>query len=237
MPKNLKQVRALMGSVRCYRKFLPDLSSKIRPSRVKYVFTPAMGIIVRQILVELASRPILVFPNWDALADGSRPFHVYCNACIAGFGGVFEQEQPDGTVRPIAYISRATLDSERNWIPLDLEAGSIVWTIKRLRGYPWGTKLRMFSDHKAVESIGKVGYHNPRVRRWHEFLTSFDYTLEYRKGSANGNDYIVSRLPKPATEHDRSGSSSLGPPSKTVVISSSEPAGFALVLRRPLVSV
>ena len=35
----------------------------------------------------------------------------------------------------IAYISRATLDSERHWTPLDLWTGSIVWVPKRLRGY------------------------------------------------------------------------------------------------------
>ena len=65
----------------------------------------------------------------------------------------------------------------------------------------------MFFGHKALESIGKVGNHNARVQRWLEFLTAIDYTLDYRKGSANGNADFLSRLPEPATEHDRSGSS------------------------------
>ena len=89
------------------------------------------------------------------------------------------------------------------------QAGSIVWALKRLRGYLWGTKFRVFSDHKALESIGKVGNHNARVQRWLELLTAFDYHLEYRKGSANGNADFLSRLPEPATEHDRNGSTSL----------------------------
>ena len=104
-----------------------------------------MEKLVRDTLVELATRPILVFPNWDAVADGSRPFHVYCDACIDGFGAALEQEQEDGSIKPIAYISRATHDSERHWTPLDLEAGSIVWVLKRLRGYLWGTKFRIYS--------------------------------------------------------------------------------------------
>ena len=62
-----------------------------------------------------------------------------------------------------------------------------------------------------MESIGRVGDHNARVQRWLEFPTSFDYTLEYRKGSASGNADFFSRLPEPATEHDRSGSSNLNP--------------------------
>ena len=46
-----------------------------------------------------------------------------------------EQAQLDGSVLPISFISRATLNSERHWTPLDLEAGSTVWVIKRLRCY------------------------------------------------------------------------------------------------------
>ena len=113
-------------------------------------------------------------------------------------------------MRPIAYISRATLDSERHRTPLDLEAGSIVWAIKCLR-YLWGTKFRISSDHKALARIGKMGDLTARVQRRLEVFTAFDYTLEYRKGSTNGNADFLSRLPVPATEHDRSGSSSLTP--------------------------
>ena len=56
-----------------------------------------------------------------------------------------------------------------------------------------------------------MGNHDARVQRWPEFLTVFDYTLEYRKGSANGNADFPSRLPELATEHDRSGLRSLNP--------------------------
>ena len=113
-------MRALLGGVGYYRKFLRDMSKRIRPvtsllmKGVKFEFTLGMEIIVREILAELAAPPILVFPDWDAVADGSRPFHVYCDACIDGFGAALEQEQPDGSVRPIAHISRATLNSERH---------------------------------------------------------------------------------------------------------------------------
>ena len=63
----------------------------------------------------------------------------------------------------------------------------------------------------ALESIDKVGDHNARVQRWLEFLIAFDCILECRKGSANGNDDFLSRLPEPATDHDSIGSSNLTP--------------------------
>ena len=154
-----------------------------------------MEATIRAILLELTEPPILVYPDWDAVADDSRPFRLYCDASIDRFGATLGQEQPDGSVRPIIYISRATLDSERSWTPLDLEAGSIVWAIKRLRGHLWSTRFQIYSDHKALENIAKVGEHNAGVRRWLKFLSAYNYTLKYRKGTANGNADFLSRLP------------------------------------------
>ena len=53
--------------------------------------------------------------------------------------------------------------------------------------------------------------HNARVQRWLEFLTAFDYTLEYQKGSANANPDFLPRLPEPSTEHELNGLTSLTP--------------------------
>jgi len=218
MPKDLKQLRSLLGALSYYRKFLCNMAKRVRPitsllkQGVKFVFTPAMEAIARELLAELSTIPVLVYPNWDAVTDNSRPFLLYCDASVDGFGATLEQEQDDKTIRPIVFISRATIESERHWTPLDLEAGSIIWSIKRLRGYLWGTTFRIFSDHKALEHLDKIAEHNPRVQRWLEFLTAYKYTLEYRKGSANGNADCLSRLPLPATENDRSGPCSLTPP-------------------------
>ena len=117
MPNDVEQVRALMGDINHYSNFLPDLSKRLRPiysllrRGIKFAFTPAMEKLMREILAELATPPIVLFSDWDAVTDGSRPFHVYCDACIDGFGAALEQEQADGSIKPIAYISRVTLDS------------------------------------------------------------------------------------------------------------------------------
>ena len=156
MPTDLKKVRVLIGAINYYSIFLPDLSKRLPPINSlhrkgdRVAFTPAMEQMVPGILPEPATPPILVFPYWDDVADGSRPFHVYCDALIDGFSAALEREQEDDSIKPIVYISRATLDSERHWTPLDLEAGSIVWALKRFGGYLWGTKFRIFPDLNSV---------------------------------------------------------------------------------------
>ncbi|CAB1112268.1 unnamed protein product [Ectocarpus sp. CCAP 1310/34] len=171
MPKDTKQLRALLGGLSYYRKFLPQMAKRIHPpttllkKNVKFEFTGSMESVVRQLLEELANPPVLVYPDWDA----------------------------------------------GHWTPLDLEAGSIIWCIKHLRDYLWGTHFKIFTDHKSPEHLKQVGEANARVQRWWEFLTAYSYALEYRKGSSNGNADLFSRLPLEATERDRSGRSRLTP--------------------------
>lgn len=77
-------------------------------------FTPAFKTTVRDIRRELAIPSILVYPDWDAVTDNSRPFRLHCDASLDGFGTILEQEKPDGAVRPILYTSRVVLKSERS---------------------------------------------------------------------------------------------------------------------------
>ena len=233
MPTDKEQVRSLLGGINYYGKFLPNLSRRFRPinALLKQVatfdFTLAMKASIRTILHELTEPPILAYPDWDAVADTSRPFRLYCDASIDGFRATLEQEQPDGSVRPIIYISRATMDSKRSWTPLDFEAGRIVWAIKRLPGHLWSTRFQIYSDPTALKNITKVGEHNARVRRWIEFLSAHNYTQTYRKGTANNNADSLSRLSQPATDTDRTGPNRLTGP-ETVAIYLIRPCGFAL---------
>ena len=218
MPTTVKQLRSLMGGLSYYRRFLRDMAKRVKSithllkKGVPFAFTSDMETIVRSLLAELAKPPILVFPDWDAIADGTRPLRLCCDASSDGLGAALEQEQKDGSVRPIVFISRATLDAERNWTALDLEAGAVVWAIKRLREYLRGTHFRIYSDNKALESLSKISEHNPRVQRWIEFLQAYSYTLEYRRGASNGNADMLSRLPIEPTAADINGNSSLTSP-------------------------
>ena len=218
MPTDIKQLRSLLGGLSYYRKFLPNMAHHIRPvtallkKGAAFEFTPAMETTVRTLLAELAAPPILVFPDWDAVIDTSRPFRLHCDASTAGLGATLEQEQPDGSIRPIVYISRATLDNEQNWTPTELEAGCVVWSIRRLRRYLFGVYFLIFTDHQCLQQICKIGETKPRIQRWMEFLSAYNFRLSYRRGQENANADFLSRLPLPPIADDISGASALTDP-------------------------
>ena len=117
-PTDIVQLRSPLGGLSYYRKFLPNMACRIRPitallkKSAAFVFTSTMEDTVSALLAELAAPPVLVFPDWDAVIDTSPRFRLHCDASTAGLGATLEQEQLDGSIRPIVYISRATLDNE-----------------------------------------------------------------------------------------------------------------------------
>ena len=171
-----------------------------------------MEDIVRALFAELAAPPILVFPDWDAVIDTSRPFRLHCDASTAGLGATLEQEQPDGSIRPIVYISRATLDNEQNCTPMELEAGCVVWSIRRSRRYLFGVFFLVFTDHQCLQQICKIGETKPRIQRWMEFFSAYNFRLSYRRGQENADADFLSRLPLPPIDEDISSASALTDP-------------------------
>ena len=218
MPTDIKQLRSLLGGHSYYRKFLPNMARHIRlitallEKGVAFDFTFAMEDTFRALLAELAAPPILVFPDWDAVIDTSRPFRLHCDASTAGLGATLEQEQPDGSIRPLVYISRATLDKEQNRTLMELEAGCVVWSIRRLRRYLFGVYFLVFTDHQSLQLICKIEETKPRIQRWIEFLSAYNFRLSYRQGQKNADADSLSRLPLPPIDEDISDASALTDP-------------------------
>ena len=187
-PRDIKQLRSLLGGLSYYRKFLPNMAKRIRlitallKKRATFSFTPPMEEAVRALLAELAAPAILGFPGWDAVIDKSRPFRLHCDASTDGLGATLEQEQTQGSIRPIVYISREALANERNWTPMELEAGCVVWGIRRLRRYLFSMFLLIFTDHECLQQISKMGESKPRASNagWSSFqpITTASHTGE-----------------------------------------------------------
>ena len=77
-----------------------------------------------------------------------------------------------------------------------------MWSIRRLRRYLFSVFFLIFTDHES----------KPRIQRWMEFLSAYNYHLSYRRGRDNANADFLSRFPIPPTPEDISGSSALTDP-------------------------
>jgi hypothetical protein len=122
----------------------------------------------------LTTAPVLILP------DPKESFVVYCDASKMGLGGVLMQR---GQV--VAYASRQLKVHERNYPTHDLELAAVVFVLKVWRHYLYGSRFKVFSDHKSLKYLFDQKELNMRQRRWLEFLKDYDFELNYHPGKAN----------------------------------------------------
>nr|GEV52939.1 hypothetical protein [Tanacetum cinerariifolium] len=82
----------------------------------------------------------LCFASILALPEGTKNFILYCGASLKGFGAVLMQRE-----KVIAYASRQLKKHEENYMTHDLELGAVVFALRLLRHYLYGTKYAMIN--------------------------------------------------------------------------------------------
>ena len=109
-PTNLSELRAFIGKVGYYGKFIPNFASVAAPlfklgEKAENLYGPQN---VRNLKKAMREAPVLAFPNFDA------------DASITGVGAVLSQVH-DGTERPIAYAAKSLNKSQRKWPTTKIE--------------------------------------------------------------------------------------------------------------------
>ena len=124
----------------------------------------------------------------------------------------------------IAYISRATLDSERHWTPVVLGIGSIVWAPKRLRGYRGEQSSAYPPTTIQRRALAKWG---PSMHEPSDSLSSSPRSIAHSstvKAAPTASQIFPARFPKPLTEYDRNGLTNFN----LVGLASTTPLGIAI---------
>ncbi|GJW82819.1 putative reverse transcriptase domain-containing protein [Tanacetum coccineum] len=85
----------------------------------------------------------------------------------------------------IAYASCQLKVHEKNYTTHDLELGAVVFALKMMRHYLYGTKCVVFTDHKSLQHILDHKELNMRHRWWLELLSDYDCEIRYHPGKAN----------------------------------------------------
>lgn len=202
-PKNVHEVRRLMGIVTFYSRFIPHMATIMAPiyaltrskgNRGKFVWTEdcraAWTKVVKTIKGDLAL----------AHFDQRLPTIIETDASDVGVGAVLLQRQPDGLERPCYFVSRALTDTERGYSVIDKEALGVVYALKKFYPYVYGTKFVIRTDHRPL--LGILGenkeipvFSSRRMQRWALSMAAFDYKMEYIKGATNHLADHLSRNP------------------------------------------
>ncbi|WMV34637.1 hypothetical protein MTR67_028022, partial [Solanum verrucosum] len=122
----------------------------------------------------LSSVHVLQLPDFDKM------FEVECDPSKVGIGAALMQDQ-----KPIAYFSEKLKGATSNYFTYDLELYALIKALGNWQHYLWPKEFVIRTDHESLKHIRAQGKFNKRHAKWIEFLETFPYVIQYKKGKEN----------------------------------------------------
>lgn len=199
VPRNVSELRSLLGAISYYRMFIRNISDILSPlySLLKkgseFLWSEECNVAFNLVKEHLMSDNILVHFN------PLLPIKLITDASNIGISAMLCHVYENGIERPIAYASRTLSDAERKYSILDKEACAIIFGLKRFFQFLYGKKFILSCDNKSLVHILDTNKQVPvlaanRLQRYALILQTFDYSIEYIKSGDNKADFL-SRLP------------------------------------------
>ena len=124
VPKTVKEVQSYLGFCGFYRKFVLGYSEITKPLTIltgkrDWVWGPEQQEAFEKLKQRIAENAVLVMP------DNSKLFILECDTSDRAIGAILSQEY-EGKLWPVAFISHALTDTERNYEVHDQELLAIM---------------------------------------------------------------------------------------------------------------
>ena len=199
-PENVSELRAFLGQVQFYGKFLPNLSTVLEPlyrltkKDIPWCWSTKEEAAFQRVKEMLCTDTVL------AHFDPSLDIGIACDASDCGIGAVLFHRYSDGSERPIANVSKTLSQTQRKYSQIHKEALAIIFALTKFHHFLYGRKFIVVADHKPLISLFSPNKATPalaanRLARWALTLSQYDYLIEYRQSTKHGNADALSRLP------------------------------------------
>ena len=190
-PVNPKQVRAFLGLVGYYRKFIKNFAKIAKPLTmltrmdVKFKWKETHRCAFMKLKDAIIKAPILRYP------DTTKPYIVYTSndACGAQLSQMHAEAE-----FPVAFLSHTFTDTQRRWSTPEQETYGIYFTIKKWNYYLQGADIIVRNDHKLLAWFLNGKNENTKINRWGLELDSYNITFEWISGVKNKAADCLSRL-------------------------------------------
>jgi len=194
-PQCVRDVRKFLGLANYYRRFVKDFAkvalpmNKLTRKDEKWKWEEEQQNAFERLKQIFTSRPTLATPDLD------KEFRVEADASNFATGGVLSVKGEDELWRPVAFISKALNETERNYEIHDKEMLAVIRCLEAWRHFLEGAQLKfeIWTDHKNLEYFMTSQNLNRRQARWALYLSRFNFTLRHVPGSKMGKADGLSR--------------------------------------------
>ena len=198
-PKNVSELRAFLGIINYYGKFLPNLSTQLSPLYTLLQKYTRWSWTEKQDKAFQAAKDALQANSLLVHYDSTKPLVLACDTSQQGLGVVLSHLMPGGTERPVAYASRTLSAAEKNYAQVE-EGLAVVYGVTKFHNYLYGRDFIIESDHQPLMTLFGSAKETPplassRIQRWALTLSAYRYSIRYKAGKSLGIADALSRLP------------------------------------------
>ncbi|KAH0607596.1 uncharacterized protein H6S33_002630 [Morchella sextelata] len=205
-PRNLHDVQVFLGFANFYRRFILGYSKIVAPltaltkKNVKFEWTDGREEAFQTLKKMFTTAPIL------AHFDPDRRIVVETDASDYVSAGILSQRDDEGILHPVAFFSKKHSPVECNYEIYDKELLAIIRCFEEWRHHLEGAQfpIEVLSDHRNLEYFMSTKLLNRRQARWSEFLSHFDFVIQFRSGKQGAKPDALTRrsgdLPKEGDE-------------------------------------
>nr|CAD2205202.1 unnamed protein product [Meloidogyne enterolobii] len=196
VPTSVREVRHVIGMANFFRKHVQNFSTIVEPltrlTRKEKPFTwgEEQQEAFDKIKKILSEKPVLIFPDY------SKPFHIFCDASQVGHGGALMQWDEEKKVYGvICYCSRTLSNAERNWPPVQIELGAIIFALRQFKPFIFMSSIELHTDHKPLAFLLKKAETHQHLARWLVELQNYNIKIVHIAGKQNTLADALSRIP------------------------------------------
>jgi hypothetical protein len=204
-PTDTKTVRAFLGIVNYYGKFIPNLATTLSPlSDLLKADRPWQWGEKEQTAFEQAKNH-LTSECCLAHYDPKAKLIITSDASPTGVGVILSQVGADNRERPVAFGSRKLSSTEVAYSQIEKEGLAIIVALRKFHHYVFGRRFTLRTDHRPLVSIfhpdKKVPAHTlSRVNRWALLLAEYTYDIEYVNTTRMAADFLSRAAVDPAPQ-------------------------------------
>jgi hypothetical protein len=194
-PRNVRGIQSFLGFCNFYRRFIPDYGKIAKPlvqltkMGIAFQFDRKCWDAFEELKARLTSAPVLRH------YDPERESMIETNASDGVIAGVLSQLHQDGEWYPVAYYSKTMAPAECNYEIHDKEMLAVVKSLDQWRPELQGTasRIKVYTDHKALEYFMTTKQLTARQARWAEALSEYYFMIMYRAGKQNAKADALTR--------------------------------------------